>query len=385
VDAAAARSAADLNGFAPLAGLSRHGREQRRHLHDRFEADMRIAAAARVRYEEIASRVEGLREEQDAYERFETTEGWRRDDLVRVAEELDHHWADVVVASLRAEHPLAFGIGKLRHTRTTLDGDRRVIEAGLPVDRADEWQATRRQLPNVARQRHQAEEQLAAAQPRLRDAGRRRWGRRDHEAVANAQAQVAAGERRVDQAVGVECDLRERFATLTQHQHRRQQHIADISAQLKELDATLAQIVFALDRTRPDRVAALADDPPEYLVARLGPSPRSPGGTAVWCHHALDIEAALDRNNGRIPAWTGWSQQTDRARHRSPWPSGNSKRSGTARRPANGPSSPNKPMLFSTRCAESNGTSPQCVAQADGRKRRRLRGSIPLPNDHSRA
>jgi hypothetical protein len=35
----------------------------------------------------------------------------------------------------------------------------------------------------------------------------------------------------------------------------------------------------------------------------------------VWCHHALDIEAALDRNDGRTPAWRGWSQQTDRARH----------------------------------------------------------------------
>jgi hypothetical protein len=35
----------------------------------------------------------------------------------------------------------------------------------------------------------------------------------------------------------------------------------------------------------------------------------------VWCHHALDIEAAVDRNDGRLPVWTGWSQQTDRVRH----------------------------------------------------------------------
>jgi hypothetical protein len=35
----------------------------------------------------------------------------------------------------------------------------------------------------------------------------------------------------------------------------------------------------------------------------------------VWCHHALDIEAVIDRNDGRCPAWGGWSPQTDRARH----------------------------------------------------------------------
>jgi hypothetical protein len=34
----------------------------------------------------------------------------------------------------------------------------------------------------------------------------------------------------------------------------------------------------------------------------------------VWCHHALDIEAALDRNDGASPPWTGWSPQTDLAR-----------------------------------------------------------------------
>jgi hypothetical protein len=34
----------------------------------------------------------------------------------------------------------------------------------------------------------------------------------------------------------------------------------------------------------------------------------------VWCHHALPVEAVLDRNDGVSPPWTGWSQQTDRAR-----------------------------------------------------------------------
>ena len=35
----------------------------------------------------------------------------------------------------------------------------------------------------------------------------------------------------------------------------------------------------------------------------------------MWCHHALPVEAALDRNDGVNPPWTAWSRQTDRARH----------------------------------------------------------------------
>ena len=44
-----------------------------------------------------------------------------------------------------------------------------------------------------------------------------------------------------------------------------------------------------------------------HLVERLGPAPGSPAGRAVWCYYALGIEAALDRNNGGSPPWTGWS------------------------------------------------------------------------------
>jgi G3E family GTPase len=61
-------------------------------------------------------------------------------------------------------------------------------------------------------------------------------------------------------------------------------------------------------------VAALADDPPEHLVQRIGAPPDTPAGRAVWCHHALDIEAAIDRSGGRIPASAGWSPQHDSAR-----------------------------------------------------------------------
>jgi hypothetical protein len=62
----------------------------------------------------------------------------------------------------------------------------------------------------------------------------------------------------------------------------------------------------------------------------------------VWCHHALDIEAAVDRNDGRSLPWTGWSPQTDRAPTKLPSPTGCSKPAAT------GPDRPSGPSRFST-------------------------------------
>ncbi len=101
---------------------------------------------------------------------------------------------------------------------------------------------------------------------------------------------------------------------LVRASQRGQRALADVVDHRKQIDTALARVDAALDSTRPDRVAALADDPPRHLVARLGAPPDTPAGRAVWCHHALDVEAALDRHDGRISAWTGWSPETDRAR-----------------------------------------------------------------------
>jgi hypothetical protein len=258
--------------------------------------------------------VERLRQEQDAYEHFETAEGWRRADLVSLHHQVDRHWAEVVAACVCADDPLAYGIDKLRHARSTLERDSRAIDAAVPDNRADQWQQARRQLADVVRQRHQAEKLLAAGQAQLQDAGRRRWGRHDHQAVVDAQAQLAAAEDRAQQATSAERHMRERLAALAEHQQQRQDHLADVAVPRQAIGTNLAQVDAALDRTRPDRVAALADDPPDHLVRRIGAPPGTPAGRAVWCHHALDIEAALDRNDGASPPWTGWSPQTDLAR-----------------------------------------------------------------------
>jgi predicted nucleic acid-binding Zn-ribbon protein len=314
MDAVAAHRARQLDQLGRLAGLSRQGRDERRLLHDRLEADRERAAAARERYEGTAERVERLRQDQDDYERSETTEGWRRADLVNLGHQLDRHWAAVVAVCVRADDPLAYGIGKLRHARSTLEYDRRAIDAAVPEDRAGQWDQARRQLAEVVSQHHQAEELVAKSRARLQDARGRRWARPDRQAVVDAQVQLAAAEDRAQQAIDVERDLRQRLAALAQHQRQRQDHIAAVAPQRQELGTTLAQVDAALDRTRPDRVAALADDPPDQLHRRIGPPPGTPAGRAVWCHHALDIEAALDRNDGAISPWTVWSPQTDLAR-----------------------------------------------------------------------
>ncbi len=75
----------------------------------------------------------------------------------------------------------------------------------------------------------------------------------------------------------------------------------------RELDA-------ALDYTRPQRVEALICDPSPHLIKRLGEPPASAAGRAVWCHHALPIEAALDGDDGVGPPQTGRSRHNDRAR-----------------------------------------------------------------------
>jgi hypothetical protein len=314
MDAAVADSGRQLHQLGRMAGLSRNGRDHRQFLHDKLEGDRRRAAAAREHYQGTADRVEWLRQDQDAYEHFETAEGWRRADLVSLHHQVDRHWAEVVAACVVADDPLAYGIGQLRHARSTLESDRRAIDAAVPEDRADQWDQVRRQLPDVVRLRHQAEELVAQSQAPLQDARGRRWGRHDQKAVADAQAQLAAAEDRAQKATSAERHMRERLAALAEHHQQRQDHLADVAVPRQEIGTTLAQVDAALDRTRPDRVAALADDPPDHLVARIGPAPATLAGRAVWCHHALDIEAAFDRNDGASPPWTGWSPQTDLAR-----------------------------------------------------------------------
>ncbi len=314
MDAVAAYSASELDSQGALAGLSRRGRQERRHLQESLAVDRRQAQDAKDRRDDIAARVAALQRDREVLERFERAEGWRRDDLRRLHEQLDGHWARVVAASVRADDPLAFGIDKLRHARATTAARVNQLDAQVPPDRGDQWQQARRHLPDLLRARHHAEQALTASRANLDDASRRRWGRHDHEAIAAAKAKVAFCEQRMEQALTAERDHCDQLAAIAGHPQQRKQVITDRAARRNELASTLAQLDAALDHTRAERVHALADEPPTYQVERLGEPPRSTAGRAVWCHHALTIEAAIDRNDGVSPPRTGWSRQDDRAR-----------------------------------------------------------------------
>ncbi|MHB1533181.1 MAG: MobF family relaxase [Acidimicrobiales bacterium] len=303
-----------LDDLGALSGLSRRGREQRRQLEETFAADRQRAAAAREARDDIASRVQALERDQIAFDRFEHNEGWRQEELVGLRDRLDDHWAQTVTACVRADDPLAFGIDKLRHARATTASRIERLDASVPPDRAREWQDTRAQLPAVLRARHDAEQALADSQARLDEASRRHRGRHDRDAIAAAQGRVAYNQQRLEETRNGERDLRDRLAAIADYQQQRKQTINDSGPRRQELASSLAQLDAALDHTRPQRVHALVSDPSPDLVKRLGQPSASAAGRAVWCHHALPVEAALDRNDGVSPPWTGWSQQTDRAR-----------------------------------------------------------------------
>jgi hypothetical protein len=290
-------TADQLAALGALAGLTRRGREQRRALEAQLAADSERAAAAKSDRDELAGRASRLRGEQETSDRFEVAEGWRRDEIARLRDQLDHHWAGVVAACVQADDPLAFGVDKLRHARSTAAGDLRHLEAGIPVDRATERDDARRQLADALRARQQAEDALGSARAACDESHRRRWGRRNHQEIATAQAGAVVAQQALEQTAAAETMLQERVASLAQHQRERQEATVVGTARREQLASALAQFDTALDNTRADRVRALADDPPACHVERLGPVPRSSAGRAVWCYYALGIETILDHGN----------------------------------------------------------------------------------------
>ena len=313
-EATASHTADQLAAMGALAGLTRRGREQRRLLQGKLASAAGRAAAAKGNCQGLARRTSLLRREQDTFDRFEAANGWRRDDISRLRGQLDRHWAEVVAACVQADDPLAYGVDKLRHARATAAGDLLGLDAMIPVDRATERDEARRQLTDALTARQQAEEAFGNARTAFDESGRRRWGRKDQQEVARAKTGVVLAEQRLERVAAAEGKLEERFVSLARHQQERQRAMAASDAGRKRLKATLAQFDAALDNTRADRVHNLADDPPAHLVERLGPAPGSPVGRAVWCYHALGIEAVLDRNDALGAPPTRQSPAMARAR-----------------------------------------------------------------------
>ena len=314
MEAVGARTARQRDDLGALAGLRKYGRDERRRLEDKLAEDLQRAQDARAELEKINSRVAALEEARDALERFEHTEGWRRQDIDRLRDQLDDHWTDVMAACVRADDPLGFGIDKLRHARATTLERIDQLDASIPVDRTDEWHQTRRQLPNLVQARREAERAVADSQEHLSEASRRRWGPHHYEAIHAAHAHVSLAEGALNQAITDERRLRDHLAAIATHQKQRQRIFNDSRPLHQQLESVFAQIDAALDHTRPERVRSDLEQPPAHLVDRLGPPPPTAAGQALWCHHALPVEAVLDRNDGVDPRWTGWSPDAERAK-----------------------------------------------------------------------
>jgi hypothetical protein len=150
-------------------------------------------------------------------------------------------------------------------------------------------------------------------------------------------------------AITAEQSLRERLDTISQYQEQRSQAIAESAPMRHALETTLTHLDGALDYSRPDRVRALVGEPPQHLVEWLGPPRRSPAGQAVWYHHALTVEAALDRNHIAIPRFIE-NQQTARRGKQSGAPTGASSPAPIHSTLPNGPMSPGRRSSSATKC-----------------------------------
>ncbi|MDE3202855.1 MAG: relaxase domain-containing protein, partial [Acidobacteriota bacterium] len=270
MEAIAARTAFQRDDLGALAGLRKHGRDDRRHVEDKLAEDLQCVEDARAELEQINSRVAMLEEARHRFERFEHSEGWRPQDIDRLRDQLDCHWADVIATCVRADDPLAFGIDKLRHARATTLERIDQLDASIPVDRADEWRHARRQLPYLVRARQEAERSLADSQEHLREASRRRWGRHDYHAIHTVRAHVILAEGVLNQAVTDERHLRDHLAAIATHQNQRQLAVNDNPPLHQQLESVFSQLDAALDHTRPERVRSLLEQPPAHLVERFG-------------------------------------------------------------------------------------------------------------------
>ena len=282
------------SGLGPLAVLRAAGRSER----DRLDQDL-TRAAARLQHTtdqvtDARAEVTWLTTEQQAAERFVAAEGWRRDEINRLGEQLAEHWTGTVVTCVRAGDPLAHGTDHLRaaahHRHDRLAG----LDADVPPDRTADLDRATRQLTRAIDQRRLAAERLTTARDRLEGApcgGREAAATDVDRRLVDLRARTAS-----------ERDLRVSVERLADHQRQRNAVLAEQQPVRGPLLAEETLLTLALDNTLTERVVTLAADPPQHLRAELGPVPVNEAGRAVWCHHAARHEANLDHpiQDGRL-------------------------------------------------------------------------------------
>ena len=302
LEAVAAQTAERLDGLGARSVLTAYGRAERRRWQTQLAADRDAVEQAKAARIDITSTVERLRREQTLHECFERIHGWRRTEIVELQDRLDHHWAEVIAACVRADDPLAYGIDRLRHARGTVAGDLNDLNATIPVDRDggtsarpdDNWPS-----PPCSNEKPNGTWPTPKPSP-----SRPPGGGGDAEtthAITTAGQEVDRQQQRLQQTVAAQSDLKQRFSQLVEHQHHRGEVLAETQPRRVELSGALSEIDGALDRTRPGRVQALTEARAEHLIDLLGAPPDHPTNRALWQHLANVVETHLDQ---QLPAPT---------------------------------------------------------------------------------
>jgi hypothetical protein len=316
LEAAAAATRAQLDQLGLLTSMRSSGRQRREDLESKLGADLAAAHDAAKAVAGIEQRLTQLRGEQSEHDRFEHQHGWRRSEVVALRDQLNHHWTDVVLVCVAADDPLGYGIDKLREARQTLARDIWQLDHSIPDDRSQEWNAARRELTEAVQARQAARQAVDDAQRHADQAAQRRWGRRDQQAIDQANNRLSAEQDCWDTAVKREATIRDRLGHLSEHQDQRRHKLAETHGRRVELAGALERLDVTLDDTRPDRVETLVTEPPDHLIRVLGPVPDSAVGQEVWCHLAGKLEAHLDRGRSEMAARDALCRELDVTEYR---------------------------------------------------------------------
>ncbi len=104
---------------------------------------------------------------------------WRVDRVAELDDTLAHHWADIVLRVVRADDPLAFGVQRLRHARTTYILDHQRLLDALPPDRHRAIARAQADHERCQQRVRDAAQHVRSAQLAVEQARPPRWRQRD--------------------------------------------------------------------------------------------------------------------------------------------------------------------------------------------------------------
>ena len=194
----------------------------------------------------------------------------------------------------RQGDPLAFGTERLREARVTLAADLDRLGADLPPDASDRVRRAQAELARAERNRSNALSRMEEAERDLALAGQRRWGRIDKPARDEALRRRAGARFSLEGAEVTMQRAQDHVHQARADQAHREHALAATVDRRQELNQAVADLEDALERSRPERVLALAgrDIPPAHL-------PEGPGRRAVWCALTEEVEQFRDHHPGR--------------------------------------------------------------------------------------